>query len=410
LALKGTLKDFGIAEILQLIGQQAKSGVLHLKNKDDEIHIQMAEGSVVSAECTTRKAKEKLGELLVRAGLMTRGELDFALEAQQRTLRRLGDVLVEHGTISREDLREMTALQTTETVYRLFQWKSGTYEFEPGEVEWSRDTVVPLRAESVLMEGFRQVDEWPMIRRKISSTAMTFERLRDPDARPKTVTKSFAGGKKSRKSKEVDGEVAASGALGLGGPEEKAEFASLGPNEWRVYQLAVPGQTVEKIVDLSRLGEFEACKSLVNLVNLDILRPLPPPKRTAAHEVGAYARDWQQRIRRGAARVATTIALAAVLAALGYYVNEQGFAWADPSGGRALYDNAAQRFLARTQIARLGGALEVYRLERGEYPERLEALVEAGLASRRDLRYPWSGTYYYRRKAEGGYVLLPPVE
>jgi len=42
MALTGTLKDFGIAEILQLIGQQAKSGILHLKNKQDEIHIQMS--------------------------------------------------------------------------------------------------------------------------------------------------------------------------------------------------------------------------------------------------------------------------------------------------------------------------------------------------------------------------------
>ena len=39
MALTGTLKDFGIAEILQLIGQQSKSGVLHLKNKADEIHV-----------------------------------------------------------------------------------------------------------------------------------------------------------------------------------------------------------------------------------------------------------------------------------------------------------------------------------------------------------------------------------
>ncbi len=387
MALKGTLKDFGIAEIFQLIGQQAKSGVLHLKDKDDEIHIQMAEGSVVSAECTTRKAKEKLGEILVRAGLITRSQLDSALETQQRTLRRLGDILVEHGTISREDLKEMTALQTTETVYRLFQWKSGTYEFEPGEIEWSRETVAPLRAESVLMEGFRQVDEWPMIRRKISSMAMTFERLREPEEGPKTDSKALAGH-----------------------PDGKGDLASLGPNEWRVYQLAAPGQTVETIIDLSRLGEFEACRSLVNLVNLGILRPLPPPKRTAADEVGAYARNWQQRIRRGAARVVTTIALAAALAALGYHVSERGLVWADPEGGRALRDNAAQRFLARAQMARLGGALEVYRLERGDYPERLEALMEAGLASRRDLEYPWTASYYYRRKAEGGYVLLPPVE
>ncbi len=389
MALQGTLKDFGIAEILQLIGQQAKSGVLHLKNNDDEIHIQMAEGSVVSAECTARRTKEKLGELLVRAGLITRGQLDFALEAQQRTLRRLGDILVEHGTISREDLKEMTALQTTETVYRLFQWKSGTYEFEPGEVEWSRDTVVPLRAESVLMEGFRQVDEWPTVRRKISSMAMTFERLRDIHE-PSKPSKTLAGG--------------------AGESNGKGDLGSLGPNEWRVYQLAVPGQTVERIVDLSRLGEFEACKALLGLANLGILRPIPPPKRTAVAEVGAYARDWQRRLRQAAARVATTIAIAVVLAALGYYVNERGLAWADPSAGRAFRDNAAQRFLARTQMARLNGALEVYRLERGEYPERLNGLVDADLASGRDLRYPWTETYYYRKRAEGGYVLLPPVE
>ncbi len=52
-------------------------------------------------------------------------------------------------------------------------------------------------------------------------------------------------------------------------------------------------------------------------------------------------------------------------------------------------------------MERLRGALEVYRLERGEYPDVLGRLVEAGLASGRDLRYPWSQEYYYRRRPEG---------
>ena len=57
----------------------------------------------------------------------------------------------------------------------------------------------------------------------------------------------------------------------------------------------------------------------------------------------------------------------------------------------------------------LRGALEVYRLERGEYPDALGRLVDAGLASGRDLSYPWSEPYFYRR-SEGRFVLLPPVE
>jgi hypothetical protein len=399
-ALKGTLKDFGIAEILQLIGQQAKSGVLHLESRDDVIHIAIAEGNVVRAESSGRKARERLGNMLVRAEIITAEELAYALEAQKRSLRRLGDVLVQLNLVSKQNLREMTALQTTETIFRLFHWKSGTYEFEPGDVEWDRETVTPLRAESVLMEGFRQVDEWPLIRRKISSIAMTFERTR-------ALEPERAGAHRSEKKNGDDVDAAFDG---FGGEPEvkKGDFASLGKNERRCQELAQPGRTLEKIVDLSRLGEFETCKALLNLVNLGYLRPIPPANRAAA-AVGAYAQDWQARIRRGAARVLATLAVATALAGIAYWVDRHGLAFGAQDGA-ALRDNTAQRFLARTQMERLRGALEVYRLERGEYPSGLAQLVEAGLASGRDLSYPWSQEYYYRRRPEGRFVLLPPVE
>jgi hypothetical protein len=401
-ALKGTLKDFGIAEILQLIGQQAKSGVLHLHSRDDVIHIAISAGNVVRAESAGRKARERLGNMLVRAGMLRPEELEYALESQKRSLRRLGDVLVELDLVSKQDLREMTALQTTETIYRLFHWKSGTYEFEPGEVEWDRDTVTPLRAESVLMEGFRQVDEWPLVRRKITSTAMTFERLRALEPEP--------AGARVEVAPEKDGDGVDAAFDGFDGePQEKqGELASLALNERRCHALAEPGRTVESIVDLSRLGEFETCKALLNLVNLGYLKPIAPANRAAA-AVGAYAQDWQARIRRGAARVVATVAIAGALAAIVYSVDRHGLAFGR-DGGAALRDNTAQRFLARYQLERLRSALEVYRLEHGEYPDGLARLVEAGLASPRDLRYPWSREYEYRRRPEGRFVLLPPVE
>jgi BMFP domain-containing protein YqiC len=398
-ALKGTLKDFGIAEILQLIGQQAKSGVLHLTSRDDVIHIAMADGNVVRAESTGRKARERLGNMLVRAEIITAEELGYALEVQKKTLRRLGDILVELDLVTREDLREMTALQTTETVYRLFHWKSGTYQFEPGAVEWDAETVTPIRAESVLMEGYRQVDEWPVIRRKITSITMTFERLRPLDG-------ERTSGRKHGSGDDVD---AAFDALGDGPGEKKAgEFASIGRNERRVHDLVAPGRTVENIVDLSRLGEFETCKALLALVNQGYLRTIAP-SRGAASAVGAYAQDWQARLRRGTARVLATLATAAALAGIAYWADQRGIAFGGQSG-TALRDNAAQRFLARYQMERLRGALEVYRLERGEYPDALGALVETGLATPGDLRYPWSQDYHYRRKPGGRFVLLPPVE
>jgi hypothetical protein len=394
-ALTGTLEDFGIAEILQLIGQQAKSGVLHLRSREDEIHVGISGGYVVRAESAGRKARERLGSMMLRAELLTREQLDRALEEQRRTLRRLGDLLVELGMVSREQLREMTALQTTETIYQLFRWKSGTYAFEPGDVEWDRETVAPLRAEAVLMEGFRRVDEWPLVRKRISSPAMTFERRRAPTAEP--------GRGRAGPEHAAD----PGGAEGGG----TAEVAGLGENERRTYALAVPGRTVEQIVDLSRLGEFEACKALATLCNLGYLEARGPARRPGA--VGAYAQGWRARVRAGLGSVLATVVIAAALAGIAWLVDARGLAWGAPSGAVPVRDDAAHRFVARYQLERLRGALEVYRLERGEYPAALDALVEAGLVAPADLRLPGAGPaarYHYRRAGEARFVLLPPVE
>jgi hypothetical protein len=182
--------------------------------------------------------------------------------------------------------------------------------------------------------------------------------------------------------------------------ERSTEQSGLGATERKVNALADPGVPVERIVDRSRLGEFETCKALLTLVNLGYLRPVDPPRRSAA---GQLARDWRARGRRWASALAATVALAGVLAGLAYAISSRGLA------APGLRDNTAQRILARYQLGRLRGALEVYRVERGEYPDRLSDLEGAGLADQRDLRYPWHAPYHYRR-TQGGYVLLSPVE
>jgi hypothetical protein len=52
--------------------------------------------------------------------------------------------------------------------------------------------------------------------------------------------------------------------------------------------------------------------------------------------------------------------------------------------------------------------LEVYRYETGVYPKSLETLVQAGLLTDRDIRFPCHQPYFYRVQ-DGGVLLLPPV-
>ncbi|MFL5396325.1 MAG: DUF4388 domain-containing protein, partial [Myxococcales bacterium] len=69
MALSGTLKDFGIADILQLIGHQTKTGRLMLKTGNDEVEVYFIDGKVVFASEKARDSKDLLGSLLLRAEL-----------------------------------------------------------------------------------------------------------------------------------------------------------------------------------------------------------------------------------------------------------------------------------------------------------------------------------------------------
>ena len=79
------------------------------------------------------------------------------------------------------------------------------------------------------------------------------------------------------------------------------------------------------------------------------------------------------------------------------------------SGDTPARKGAVARLISRDQLVRLESALALYRMEHGEYPAALRALVEGEIVSENDLRYPWKQPWYYRRTAQG-FVLLPPLD
>ncbi|HZA13791.1 MAG TPA: DUF4388 domain-containing protein [Myxococcaceae bacterium] len=392
MALKGTLKDFGIADILQLIGQQQKTGMLHLRSRDNEVQVGFQDGNIVKAESTTRNKRDLIGNMLVRAGVISQAQLDQALDAQRRTLKRLGDVLVSSGMMTREHFSRMMQLQSTETLYKLFGWKTGTYEFEQGEVDYDPAAGVRIRAESVLMEGFRMVDEWPVIKKTITSYELTFEKARELPPPPEAEPDADA---------DIDG---LDDAFAEKTEERHGDFKSVGPNERRVFEQIVPRRDVRRLIELSCLGEFETCKALLNLVNLGYARAIEPSGR--GHAVGETSGVFRQAARSGS-RVVLTALVLALLVAVATRVDVHAFNLA--SSPKSFADPAAQRVISRAQISRIEAALSVYEVERGELPERLEALVEVGILADTDVRYPWREKYYYRRTSGGGFVLLPPL-
>ncbi len=367
MALKGTLKDFGIADIFQLIGQQGKTGILHLTERESEVHVSFKDGCVVRTESATRKRKELIGDMLLRAGYITEEQLSTALEEQKRTLKRLGDLLVTKGIIEVEALKQMAHLQTTETLYRLFSWKNGRYEFEAAGVEVDANNITPIPSDSVLMEAFRRIDEWPLIRRRISHDGLTFERVAPL---PSALDNGFGA--------ESD--------------------SSVGANETAVYQLAEPDQTVRAIIDRSRLGEFEACKALLNLLVGGYLAV----SEGAAQGSSSSAFSWRAWVVPVASRLAVGLLLVGLVATWIAQI-EALIAQASPNAAIPVQ-------MGRAQVSRIETAVAEYEVRKGALPRALEDLVELGILRAEELRYPWREAYHYERLEGGGYRLLPPLE
>ena len=389
MALKGTLKDFGIADILQFIGQQQRSGILHLKSKKNETSIGFKNGAIVSVENSKRKSKDLLGKLLVRAELLTEAQLESALEKQRRTLTRLGDLLVQDLVLTRDRFEQVIQLQSTEALYDLFSVRSGSYQFTPGEVEADPEGMKPLRAEAVLMEGFRRVDEWPGIKRRITHPELTFSRVR---ALP------VAKREEEREPKRPQG-------LFEGLEDIGRDADPISDAERTVFKLVQPERTAQRLGEISCLGQFETYKALSNLLNCAYIAVTPnPQRRLNAAPVGRTAEAF--------IRSSGRLGLAALgLTGLALLLSQSNIPRMRlaPSATSSYRDSSLQRVISRSQIGRIASALQVYRAEKGQLPDKLEALVGLDLLGEGDLHYPWSENYYYHRISDQEFVLLPPL-
>lgn len=398
MALRGTLKDFGIADIFQLIGHQGKTGTLTVRDRDREVQIVFVDGSIVRAESTTRRERDLLGRMLVRAELVTEDQLQQALSLQKQTGKRVGELLIEAGALEAATLKQFTRLQTNETIYQLFLWNGGTYEFNQAHVQMPPGAEV-IRSESVLMEGFRQVDEWPLIRKRIAGYATTFKRLQDLD--------QLAAAAPAPETDSLDDVFDNLGAAPKGDPRLK----DIGSNERLVYRLIQTGRDVQKLIDLSRLGEFETCKALCALIDAHVIATEDAKTKTATTKTAAVGASGERR-GPGVGPVIARVLLVGGLVAGTVY----GARVAGPLAKSLLTRQAPSGFvsqewrdaLARNHEVRVRRAVELYAAEQGRLPDTLDAVVAAGLLTARDRQFPWTQPYHYAVR-DGSFELLRPL-
>jgi hypothetical protein len=84
---------------------------------------------------------------------------------------------VGDGILSEEEVRKSLESKAEETIYDLFLWTEGKFEFKDGEMPANILVHVEMGVTSVIMEGIRRVDEWRRIKEVFPSMATSFRAM-----------------------------------------------------------------------------------------------------------------------------------------------------------------------------------------------------------------------------------------
>jgi hypothetical protein len=396
MALKGTLRDFSLADIFQLIGIQNKTGILTLKSNQEVVTVSFVDGSIVSADALQRRLEDRLGTVLVKSGRITETQLQEALRIQKNTLKRMGSILVEHRFIDAGALRDALRVQISQMVYRLFRWRDGEYNFsQEAQVDYDREHVVPMSAESILMEGARILDEWPMIEKGIKSFATVFRRA------PVEVT--------AAPKQEADRPG-----------EEEARGVTLDEQEMAVYGLVDGRRTVQEIVERSTLGEFDTCRLLYDLINRQLLEEAGTgSQKTPAAPAATPAAAPAARAGVSPALVGLGYLILVVVAggALLYRGQDKvvGLARGETGGSylaplvRAAEVRSIRRAIGLSRLQRVDRGLQIYFLLTRGYPNDLKNLATQRLLKPAALIDPWGRPVQYELQPTHYRLWLAPT-
>ena len=169
MSISGNIKTMAVAELLQWLATGQKTGTLVIDKGDDKVvkRIFFEEGDIISSASTD--PKEYLGRFLVSHGYLTQEAVDAAVARQKDEGKLLGQILIDMGSMSEEDLTQMLHLKAEETIYDIFTWPQGAFEFLDGELPEKQLLRIKVDVQWIVLEGTRRQDEWSRVQEFVPS-------------------------------------------------------------------------------------------------------------------------------------------------------------------------------------------------------------------------------------------------
>jgi tetratricopeptide (TPR) repeat protein len=248
MAIKGSLAEASLPDVIQLLSYSGKSGCLSVTDGRNFGNIFIKDGRVVFATILNRK--QKLGDILLTKQLIDDETLNKALEIRKASKnKRLGEIMIEMGALSREVLDRELRGQIEQTIFTMLTWETGYFNFEADLLPLAEDYTLQLSAQELLLEGARRIDEWKKIENKIPPFETVLVRNEDAQSIPLTQ------------------------------------------EEEKIMELVDGVRTIDDILKLSEYDFFATCRTLYGLLSAGLL--MKPEKPLASKHVSGDITEYK---------------------------------------------------------------------------------------------------------------------
>jgi hypothetical protein len=252
MALEGSLRDFDLFSLFNMIKTQGKSGTLVLSRAQEFVKIFFDQGEIVGCDSNQVRMEDRVGAMLVRLGRLSGDELLGMIHRQRQTLKRMGTLLLESGRVTPQDLQDALFNQAMSIIYRTFRWVEGDYRFDsilPQDLD--RENFPPIPVDTVLMEAARIMDEWPEVQRRLPDNALPLRKTARGAALHLDIDKDLS--------------------MVLDGGSMSTEESGLNHEQETVLTYFGSSASIQNVLQISRYDELDTCKIIAQLLEAGLL-------------------------------------------------------------------------------------------------------------------------------------------
>lgn len=151
---RGDLRQTALPEMLAILDQSRMAGVLEAVLGEVTKRIFLENGYVVSASSTD--LADSLGGYLRRVGRLTEAEFHASMQLRGAGGKRLGEVLIEQGTLSPGQVFQAIREHVEGIVWSLFAWEEGTVTFRLGGFDTRAIVRIQIPLRQAVVQGVKR--------------------------------------------------------------------------------------------------------------------------------------------------------------------------------------------------------------------------------------------------------------